>query len=73
MSRPSPPRNDRFEDYVPVAERLERFYERFLDGRVIRHIIEHNSESGFVLMRAEVYRSPDDAQPAVSDYDYVPA
>jgi hypothetical protein len=70
MSRPSPPRNDRFEDYVPVAERLERFYERFPDGRVITHIIEHDSESGFVLMRAEVYRSPDDAQPAATGHAF---
>jgi len=70
MSRPSPPRNDRFEDYVPVAERLERFYEKFPDGRVITHIIEHNSESGFVLMRAEVYRSPDDAQPAATGHAF---
>jgi hypothetical protein len=64
MSRNPPPRNDRFEDYVPVAERLEKFYERFPDGRVITHIIEHNSETDFVLMRAEVYRNADDAQPA---------
>lgn len=63
-------RPDRYEDYVPVAERLERFYERFADGRVITHIIEHNSESGFVLMRAEVYRSPDDAQPAATGHAF---
>ena len=70
MSRPTPPRNDRFEDYVPVAERLEKFYERFPDGRVITHIIEHNSESGFVLMRAEVYRSPDDAQASATGHAF---
>ena len=70
MSRSSPPRNDRFEDYVPVAERLERFYERFPDGRVITHIIEHDLQSGFVLMRAEVYRSPDDAQPAATGHAF---
>lgn len=70
MSRQTPQRNDRFEDYVPVAERLERFYERFPDGRVITHIIEHNLESGFVLMRAEVYRSPDDAQPAATGHAF---
>ena len=71
MSRNPPPRtNDRFEDYVPVAERLEKFYERFPDGRVITHIIEHNSETGFVLMRAEVYRSPDDAQPAATGHAF---
>jgi hypothetical protein len=37
---------------------------------VITHIIEHNSESGFVLMRAEVYRSPDDAQPAATGHAF---
>jgi hypothetical protein len=70
MSRQTPQRNDRFEDYVPVAERLEKFYERFPDGRVITNIIEHNLESGFVLMRAEVYRSPDDAQPAATGHAF---
>lgn len=70
MSRNPPPRNDRFEDYVPVAERLEKFYERFPDGRVITHIIEHNSETGFVLMRAEVYRNADDAQPAATGHAF---
>ncbi len=70
MSLSSPPRNDRFEDYVPVAERLEKFYEKFPDGRVITHLIEHNMETGFVLMRAEVYRSPDDAQPAATGHAF---
>ena len=68
MSR-TPPR-DRFEDYVPVAERLEKFYERFPEGRVITHIIEHNMETGFVLMRAEVYRNADDAQPAATGHAF---
>lgn len=70
MSRPSPPRNDRFEDYVPVAERLERFYERFPDGRVITHILEHDREAGFILIRAEVYRNPDDALPAATGHAF---
>ncbi len=70
MSPSSPPRNDRFEDYIPVAERLEKFYEKFPAGRVITHLIEHNMESGFVLMRAEVYRSSDDAQPAATGHAF---
>src|SRR5207237_4541536 len=68
MSRQAP--RDRFEDYVPVAERLEKFYERFPEGRVITHIIEHNMETGFVLMRAEVYRNADDAQPAATGHAF---
>jgi hypothetical protein len=69
MSRPAGSR-DRFEDYVPVAERLEKFYERYHDGRVTTSIVEHNLESGFVLMRAEVYRSPDDAAPAATGHAF---
>jgi hypothetical protein len=69
MSRPTSSR-DRFEDYVPVAERLERFYERYPDGRITTAIVQHDLETGFVLMRAEVYRSPDDAQPAATGHAF---
>ena len=69
MSRPGPTR-DRFEDYVPVAERLERFYERYPDGRITTAIVQHDLETGFVLMRAEVYRTPDDAQPAATGHAF---
>lgn len=69
MSRPSSSR-DRFEDYVPVAERLERFYERYPDGRITTAIVQHDLETGFVLMRAEVYRGPDDAQPASTGHAF---
>ncbi|HEX8070695.1 MAG TPA: hypothetical protein VF546_12135 [Pyrinomonadaceae bacterium] len=69
MSR-QPAGRDRFEDYVPVAERLEKFYERFPDGRVITHIVQHDLETGFILMRAEVYRNADDAQPAATGHAF---
>jgi len=61
---------DRFENYVPVAERLEKFYERFPDGRVMTSIVEHDQAEGFVLMRAEVYRTPDDAVPAATGHAF---
>jgi hypothetical protein len=69
MSRQSPSR-DRFEDYVPVAERLEKFYEKYSEGRVITTIVEHDREAGFILMRAEVYRNADDAQPAATGHAF---
>src|SRR5918911_5338529 len=69
MSR-QPPSRDRFEDYVPVAERIEKFYERFPEGRILTHIVEHDRESGFILMRAEVYRNADDAVPAATGHAY---
>jgi hypothetical protein len=59
-----------FQDYVTVAERIEKFYERYPDGRIITHIIEHDPERGFILMRAEVYRDADDALPAATGHAY---
>jgi hypothetical protein len=55
---------------VPVAERLERFYERYPEGRITTSIVQHDLETGFVLMRAEVYRGPDDAQPASTGHAF---
>ena len=59
-----------FQDYVTVAERIEKFYERYPEGRLITHIVEHDAERGFILMRAEVYRNADDAQPAATGHAY---
>jgi hypothetical protein len=59
-----------FQDYVTVAERIEKFYERYPDGRVITHIVEHDAERGFILMRAEVYRNADDAEPVATGHAY---
>lgn len=63
-------KNDRFDGYIPVAERVEKFYERFPGGRIVTQIVEHDPESGFILMRAEVFRTPDDAQPAATGHAY---
>jgi hypothetical protein len=56
--------------YITVAERIEKFYERFAEGRIITHIVEHDAERGFVLIRAEVFRNPDDAIPAATGHAY---
>jgi hypothetical protein len=37
---------------------------------VITTILEHDRESGFVLVRAEVFREPDDALPAATGHAY---
>ncbi len=70
MAQNTQSKSDRFDGYIPVAERVEKFYDRFPEGRIITQIIEHDRESGFVLVRAEVYRSPDDAQPAATGHAY---
>src|SRR5918911_2365695 len=58
------------EEYITVHERIEKFYAKFPQGRVITTILEHDRESGFVLVRAEVYREPDDALPAATGHAY---
>ncbi len=58
------------ENYVPVAERIEKFYERFPEGKILTQVVEHNREDGFVLVRAEIYRLPEDASPAATGHAY---
>jgi len=58
------------DEYVTVHERVERFYAKYPQGRITTTILEHNAETGFVLMRAEVFRDPDDAQPAATGHAY---
>jgi hypothetical protein len=61
---------DRFEDYVPVAERIEQFYNAYPAGRILTSIIEHDREAGFVLIRAEVYRNSEDTMPAATGHAF---
>ncbi|MBV9959374.1 MAG: hypothetical protein JO360_13190 [Acidobacteria bacterium] len=61
---------DRFEDYVPVAERIEQFYNAYPAGRILTSIIEHDREAGFVLIRAEVYRTSEDTMPSATGHAF---
>ncbi len=70
MAQQSSYKGNPIQDYVTVAERIEKFYERYPEGRIVTHIVEHDAERGFILMRAEVYRHPDDAQPSASGHAY---
>jgi hypothetical protein len=58
------------DEYITVSERIEKFYAKFPQGRIITTVMEHHQESGFILMRAEVYREPDDALPAATGHAY---
>ncbi|HJQ32771.1 MAG TPA: hypothetical protein VJ866_11355 [Pyrinomonadaceae bacterium] len=58
------------DEYITVSERIEKFYAKFPQGRILTSIIEHNAETGFVLVRAEVYREPDDTLPAATGHAY---
>jgi hypothetical protein len=58
------------DEYITVHERIEKFYAKWPQGRILTSIVEHNAETGFVLVRAEVYREPDDSLPAATGHAY---
>ena len=58
------------DNYVTVAERVASFYQSYPAGRITTQIVEHDTQSGFILMRAEIYRSGDDAQPAATGHAF---
>lgn len=63
-------RQNVLDNYVTVAERIAAFHQTYPTGRITTQILEHNEESGFILMRAEVYRSSDDASPAATGHAF---
>ena len=58
------------DEYVTVHERIERFYAKFPQGRITTTILEHSYETGFILIKAEVYRDADDTLPAATGHAY---
>src|ERR687886_150688 len=58
------------DSYITVHERIEKFYATWPLGRILTTVVEHDREAGFVLVRAEVYREPDDALPAATGHAY---
>ena len=70
MPQQAPSRGNPIQDYVTVAERIEKFYQRHENGRIVTHIVEHDAERGFILMRAEIYRTADDTLPAATGHAY---
>lgn len=58
------------DEYITVHERIEKFYAKFPNGRILTSVVEHNAETGFVLIRAEIYRDPEDTLPAATGHAY---
>lgn len=63
-------RQNVLDSYVTVAERIAAFYQSFPTGRITTQIVEHDTESGFILMRAEVFRSTDDDGPSATGHAF---
>ncbi|HEX7177007.1 MAG TPA: hypothetical protein VF240_17245 [Pyrinomonadaceae bacterium] len=63
-------RQNVLDNYVTVAERVAAFYQTYPQGRINTQIIQHDTETGFILMRAEIYRSTDDASPSATGHAF---
>jgi len=42
-------------EYVTVDERINEFRQKYPDGQITSEIIEHNLETGFILIRSDIY------------------
>lgn len=54
--------NFSLDDYVDVAERVEQFYEKHPEGRLVTDIVELRPD--LVIVRARAYQTPDDPTPS---------
>ncbi len=58
------------DDYVMVKDRVNEFYQKYPTGRIVTQVIEHDRESGFVMIKAEIYRFFNEAVPASTGHAY---
>lgn len=61
-------RQNALKDYVEVNVRVEKFYTKFPNGRIITNLISWND--GVVVMKAEVYRDLTDQVPSATGHAY---
>lgn len=57
------------DNYVPVSERIVKFYEANPQGRITTAIQDINSD-GLVIFQAQVFRNLDDALPSATGHAY---
>jgi hypothetical protein len=70
MAQAQQQRGPALENYVTVAERIADFYRDWPSGRVNTVIMEHDRDSGFVLVRAEVFRELAEEGPAATGHAF---
>lgn len=63
-------KNDALKDYVEVHVRIERFWQRFPNGRIQTEIQFHPTEQSTVIVRADIYRDLADTMPAATGHAY---
>jgi hypothetical protein len=61
-------RQNALKDYVEVNVRVEKFYTKYPNGRIITNLISWND--GVVVMKSEVYRDITDQVPSATGHAY---
>ncbi len=56
--------------YNPVHSRIAEFYEKYPEGRIVTELVRLNEETGFVCIKASVFRCPDDAEPSATGHAF---
>lgn len=56
--------------YNPVHSRIAEFYEKYPQGRIVTEMVRLNEETGFVCIKANVFRQPDDAEPSATGHAF---
>lgn len=60
--------NFNLDNYIPVHERIEKFYGLYPNGRINTEII--GNVNGIVVIKAAAYRERDDADPSATGHAY---
>ncbi|MGH9946944.1 MAG: hypothetical protein ACRD6X_07095 [Pyrinomonadaceae bacterium] len=56
--------------YNPVHSRIAEFYEKYPDGRILTELARLNEETGFVCIKAIIFRHVDDAEPSATGHAF---
>lgn len=56
--------------YNPVNKRIIEFYVKYPEGRILTEILKLNEETGFVCMKANIFRNIDDAEPSATGHAF---
>ncbi len=61
-------KKDMLKDYIEVNVRVEKFYERFPNGRIVTELVSWSE--GVVVMKAYAYRDINDSVPSATGHAY---
>jgi hypothetical protein len=62
--------NFNLDNYVPVHERIEKFYAKYPNGRITTNYLLEAADGDNCVFKASVFREKDDAEPSATGHAY---